>query len=519
MNASRAESTAVGLGVAYLLGLTWAMANVSYDIWGAFIIGPVLLIVGVAMLRRLFRGAQSEVYTIMTVGLIAKLAGGIARYWVSFDAYGGATDAQRYHQYGAEVATAAWRGEVPLWDLVPRGIGTEFLERFTALAYTLTGTSRLGGFFVFAWIAYWGVALMVKAALIAIPGLARRRYALLATLAPSIVFWPSSIGKEAYMFLTLGLGTFGIARLVSRRGLVVSLAITLAGLGGAAFVRPHIVAIWVAGFMPALLVVAVRGRRGVTRTTGRRATDALAAVLLLAAASVALVFAARATVDYLDPSAGDETQVSSASVTDILAETTRRTSEQGSTYPPPSVESPTDWPYATLRTIFRPLLIEARGLGQLLAAVELTAFLGLCLLSWPRVRRLPRELVTNPYVAFAITTLLFGGLAYASFANLGVLTRQKSLIFPFLLLIPCLPEVRQATRKPTPSTQPHTREFLTRESLVGGVQNSSTSPRERDQLASGGVPASFTARHVRTGPPPGSGSQDEAFWGGPSRIT
>ena len=503
MNVSRAESTVVGLGVAYLVVLAWAMANVSYDIWGAFVIGPILLLVGVAMLRRLFRGAQSEIFAIMVAGLIAKLVGGIARYWVSFDAYGGATDAQRYHLYGARVAAAAWRGEIPLWDLVPRGIGTEFLERFTALVYTLTGTSRLGGFFVFAWIAYWGVALMVKAALIAIPGLARRRYALLATLAPSIVFWPSSIGKEAYMFLTLGLGTFGIARLVSRPGLVASLAITLSGLGAAAFVRPHIVAIWVAGFLPALLVVAVRGRGGVSRTTGRRGTDAVAAVLLLAVASAALLFAARATVDYLDPSAGDETAVST-SVGDILAETTRRTSEQGSTYTPPSVDSPVDWPFAAVRTIFRPLPFESRGLGQLLAAVELAAFMGVCLFSWQRVRRLPRELVTNPYVTFAITTLLFAGLAYSSFANLGVLTRQKSLIFPFLLLIPCLPDVRRAIRP------------------GGGArstQNSSTSPNERDQLDRGGVPASVTARHVRVGPPPGSGSHDEPFWAGPSRIT
>lgn len=508
MNGRATESTVVGFGVAYLVALTWAMANVSYDIWGAFVIGPVLVIAGVAMLRRLFRGKQAEIFSVMVVGLVAKLAGGIARYWVSFDAYGGGTDAQRYHQYGARVATDVWSGDTSVWSLVPRGVGTEFLERFTAVVYTLTGWSRLGGFFVFAWIAYWGIALMVKAAIIAIPGLARRRYALLATLAPSIVFWPSSIGKEAYMFLTLGVGTFGLARLVSRPGIVVSFAITLAGLGSAAFVRPHIVAVWVAGAIPALLVVVVRGRSGVTRTTGRRATDAFAAALLLVVASVALLAAARATVDYLDPAAGDETQVST-SLTDILAETTRRTGEQGSTYTPPAVDSPADWPIAIVRTIFRPLIVEARGLGQLLAAVELTAFLALCAVSWKRARRLPREMVTNPYVAFAMATLLLAGLAYSSFANLGVLTRQKSLIFPFLLLIPCLPEVGRSTRP---------KREVKRDAVVTS-QKSSTSPSETAQLASGGVPASLRARQVRTGPPPGRGNHDEPFWRGPMRMT
>jgi hypothetical protein len=57
---------------------------------------------------------------------------------------------------------------------------------------------------------------------------------------------------------------------------------------------------------------------------------------------------------------------------------------------------------------------------------------------------LPRTILTVPFVAFAMTTLFAAGLAYASFANLGILTRQKSLVFPLLLLLPCLPFRREA---------------------------------------------------------------------------
>lgn len=492
MNGRAAEQTVVALAVAYLVGLAWAMANLSYDMWGAFVVVPVLLIIGVPLLRRMFRGSQAQLFSVMVVGLVAKLAGGAARYWVSFEAYGGQTDAQRYHKYAAKAASDVWAGRASWTSVVPYGTGTAFLERFTGLVYTVSGSSLLGGFFVFAWIAYWGVALFVKAAVVAIPGLARRRYALIVVLAPSVLFWPSSIGKEAYLFLTLGFGTFGIARLLSRRGFVVSAAITVAGLGGAAFVRPHIAGLWIAGMMPALVVALLRGRGRSTRRSGSRAGDIFVVGLLIAVALAGLSVMAKTTVDYLNPSTDE---VSATSIGDILAETTRRTSKgSGSTFVPPAVASPTDWPYASLRTLTRPLIIEAQGFSQLLVAAEIMALLGLCAVSWRRVVNLPRLMMTNPFVAFAMTTLFLAGLAYSSFANLGVLTRQKSLIFPFMLLITCLPEHVAIIRR------------------VPRDQNSSTSPRESAQLASGGMPARLTARQVSTGPPPGNGIDRDDIW-------
>jgi hypothetical protein len=306
-----------------------------------------------------------------------------------------------------------------------------------------TGSSRLGGFVVFAWIAYWGVIWFVKAALVAVEGVAAARYAALMVVAPSLVFWPASIGKEAYMLATLGLGTYGIARGLARSGFVVPVLLTTAGLGAAAFVRPHMSGIWIAGLVPALVVALVRGRdrRARART---RFGDFVAIAVFLVVAVVALGLIARATIDYLNP-ATDE--VSATSVSDILIETTRRTSETGSTFVPPSVNSPASWPHASLRTLLRPLPTEAVGLGQLLAAAELTVLVMMCVRNWRGFLRLPKRVVTTPYVTFAMTTLFLTGLAFASFGNLGVLTRQKSLAFPFMLLLPCVGAGR--SRAPT----------------------------------------------------------------------
>ena len=52
---------------------------------------------------------------------------------------------------------------------------------------------------------------------------------------------------------------------------------------------------------------------------------------------------------------------------------------------------------------------------------------------------LPYWVLRQPYVAFVCTVLFAGGLAYSSFGNLGILARQKSLLLPFMLLLPCLP--------------------------------------------------------------------------------
>jgi hypothetical protein len=437
----------IGGAVAYLALLAWAIANLPYDLWGALVVTPVLLLAGFAAITRTFR-SDPMLARLMCAGLVVRLAGGMARYWVSFDAYGGATDAARYHRYGARVATRVWAGEISPFEALPYGTGTEFFERFTGFVYMLTGSSRLGGFVVFGWIAYWGVVWFVKAAITAVDGLVVRRYAALTIVAPSLVFWPSSIGKEAYMLAALGLGTYGIARGLTRHGFVVPVVVTGVGLGAAAFVRPHMAGVWIAGLVPALLVALVRGRDRRSRNRTRLG-DVVAVGLFLAVAVGALWLIAGATVDYLNPGTDE---VSTTSVTDILAETTRRTSEAGSNYVPPRVDSPSSWPYASLRTLLRPLPIEAHGLGQLLAAAELMGLVVLCLANMSSVAGLPKRIVTTPYVTFAMTTLFLAGLAYSSFANLGVLTRQKSLVFPFMLLVPCL----GAARRPAPAHEPGT---------------------------------------------------------------
>ena len=155
--------------------------------------------------------------TLIVVALVVKLAASFVRYFVAFSLYGSG-DATLYDSAGTEIAESFHRGELSLTDLLALRQGTRFIDDLTGLIYALTGPSRLGGFLVYSFIGFWGLFLFHRAARIGLPEGSQRRYALLVFFLPSLVFWPSSIGKEAVMMLSLGLCAYGAARILERQG-------------------------------------------------------------------------------------------------------------------------------------------------------------------------------------------------------------------------------------------------------------------------------------------------------------
>ena len=116
-----------------------------------------------------------------------------------------------------------------------------------------------------------------------------------------------------------------------------------------------------------------------------------------------------------------------------------RTTTGGSSFDPVSVNGPWDYPYAFYRTITRPLLTEARTTGELLPAVEMTALLFLGVFGWRRFANIPKLMLSTPYVVFALLCVVTFGVAFSSIGNLGILVRQRSLVFPLMLLLWALP--------------------------------------------------------------------------------
>lgn len=428
-----------GLGYALLAG--WAMANVGYDVWGAIVVVPIMALFSVPMVRHTFRGELRPLANVALVGLAAKLVGTLLRYWVVFGAYGGAADADQYHNSGRLLAGDVHSGVASFVDVIPHAQGTQFIQQLTGFLYTFVGASRLAGFLWFGLIGYWGVVFYVKAACLAVPGLAQRRYALLCFLAPSLVFWPSSIGKEAWMCLCLGLISFGAATLWGGRWHVRSLLPLVGGAVGAALVRPHFAFIWLGALFAALVVGVVVGR------SNRAGAGRVVQLGLGLLAVVGLVLVARVTISYLSP--GDEQTSVGSAIDKIGEETSLRSTSGGSSFAPVVVAGPADYPTAIWRTLTRPLLHEATGLTSLIPALETTALVLIAALGWRRLVSVPRAVLTTPYVTFCFLVTLMCGLALSRFGNLAILVRQRSLVWPPLLVLLCLPAWRPRPRTPS----------------------------------------------------------------------
>ena len=126
-------------------------------------------------------------------------------------------------------------------------------------------------------------------------------------------------------------------------------------------------------------------------------------------------------------------------VNDIFDETERRTSQGGSSFDVITISGPQDYPVAIVRTLTRPMSIEVDSFAELLPALEMTTLLVLAVVSWRRIVNLPVLMLRTPYLVMAVVVLVMFGVAFTSIGNLGVLTRQRSLVMPFFLLPYCLP--------------------------------------------------------------------------------
>ena len=427
-------------GLAYVAFTGWSMTYLSYDVWGALVIAPIIAMVTVPMVRYAFRGDLKPLVVVALAGLVAKLVGTLARYWVTFDAYGGLGDSSAYHQAGRVLASQARSSDGSFFDVIPLQQGTMFINQLTAFLYSFVGSSRLAGFLWFSLMGYWGVVFCVKAACLAVPSLARRRYALLCFLAPSLIFWPSSIGKEAWLSLCLGVLSYGAAKLLTGGWGLGSVFPTAAGAAGAAMVRPHFAAIWLGAMVVAMVTGVVTGR------STRAGSSRLVQIGLALVAVVGLVLVARVTLQFLSPTNDDE-PVSVGNSLDVIGkETSRRSTTGGSSFEPIVISGPTDYPMTVLRTLTRPLLPEARGFSTLIPALETTALLVLAAVGWRRLVSLPRMLLSTPYVVFSALIAVMGGLAFSRFGNLAILVRQRSLVLPALLVLVCLPQWRARLR-------------------------------------------------------------------------
>lgn len=421
---------ATGLVGAYVAVFAWSMENRAYDMWGALIVFPLLLTVSIPILERLTRDDDPWFQKIVVWALVAKLVACFARYWMSFHLYGGTADASMYDERGRALAVLFRDGDFTV-DIGRKVIGTGFIIILTGIVYAFVGQSILSGYLVYSWLGFWGLYLCWRAFTIAYPDGDRKRYSKLVFFLPSLLFWPSGIGKDTWMLFTLGLCAYGCALLlVRRRGAYLFL---LLGMTGTTMVRPHVTVLVMCGLIVGYLL---RSRpRQVSALGPVRA--ALGAVVLGAGAVVALkqVGTFFGTND-----------LSANSATEVVNRTQTLTAQGGSgqqTVEQSSAIAPEHLPQSLVTVLFRPFPFEVHNMQALLASLEGVLLMALVVTSLARLRHLPALLVRRPYLAFALVYVLVFAMAFANIKNFGILTRERVQVFPFVLVLLAVPKPRR----------------------------------------------------------------------------
>jgi hypothetical protein len=432
----------VGVGYALIALLVIValivMGTSSYDIWAAVFIGPILVLVSLPVFAgEARRQGSQQIFLLLFLALLLKLVGALLRYYVDFEFYGGQTDALAYHLEGIRWAEYLLAGQFHAHGQSLTGTG--FIEVATGVLYVITRPTLLGGYLVYSWLGFWGLFFFYRAFLIAVPEGRSRSYAHLLFFLPSLIFWPSGIGKEAWMLFTLGIAALGSAHML-RGKLWRGLAYSAAGLWMAALVRPHVAAMFGLGLAVAF---AISTLHPTSRASVARRVVSLAALGLL------MLFLVTSSERFLqdrrvDPEAG---------VTVALTEVERRTAQGGSEFGATLVESPGQIPSAAITVLFRPFPFEAQNVQTLVTSLE-AALLGLLFVVRIRwVLSALRSILRQPYVALAIVFIVAFVIAYSSIANFGILARQRTQALPFLLVLLSIPPATEWRHRPDGSAR------------------------------------------------------------------
>ncbi|HEY8546796.1 MAG TPA: hypothetical protein VIL36_17165 [Acidimicrobiales bacterium] len=426
-----AATTAVWFGGAalYIIAMSLGMRSLSYDIWGALVIGPILATLTLPLLRKSVVRDDPTMVNLISAAFVAKMIGACLRYYLTFKLYGDNADAIGYHGGGSRLALAFWEGNFAEMyaEEVPDLMGTEFLRLTTGLLYIVTGPTMLGGFLVYALLSFLGLYWCYRALRTAFPEADHRRYAWLLFFLPSLLYWPSSIGKEAWMLCTIGLATYGVAMILKHNPLGYPVAGF--GLAGTAMVRPHVTALIFASLMVSYML---RRKSWAESRTGPIGKMVGVAVLLAAGGVVLSSTASFFEVD------GTSTQ----SVQTVLERTEAQSGQGGSQFDGARPFTPAQFPNAMMAVLFRPYVWEASEPQMLVAALEGSFLLWMCWLSRRSLARVLGLLFRVPYVAYCLAYTTMFIFAFSSIGNFGIMTRQRTQVFPFVLVLLCLPTRR-----------------------------------------------------------------------------
>jgi hypothetical protein len=361
---------------------------------------------------------------VLTWSLVLHFLAAPGQVFVVDHVYHGVSDFTRYVHQGSLLAPNFRSGH---FTLAGSGITTVLGDGSVSIAagvvFTIVGVNELAGFLVFSWLSFLGAIAFYRAFTTTFPEGDRRRYALMLFFLPSLIFWTSDVSKESIMTFTLGIAAYGAARILARQRRGWPLLVLGSAMGIA--IRPNELALVIGGFTVAMLF---RGRAKGQNLGGLR--DLFTAAVLVAA----LVVVGLLTVKFL--------HTTSTSLSGVLHKIGANNTGQGAGFGSSNVPFSPDpllYPRDVYTVLFDPLPITARSTTQFVAAMENTIIAVLILTSLRRLRVVWRAARARPYVMLCLTYSLAFLYAFAALGNLGLIERERALLFPFMLVLLAIP--------------------------------------------------------------------------------
>jgi hypothetical protein len=389
--------------------------------WGAVIVYLSVSSAGAFLLYHLVLKRIDPAFptSLYVLAYLVKLLGCVARYWMVFDLYGGEADSGLYHQHGQILSQYFSVFDFSIMQsYVVRGEGTTMLAYLTGLLYTILPVSMAGAFFFFSVLAFTGTIFCYCAARVAWPEANLRYYTFCIFFLPSILFWPASLGKDAWILCWSGFAVWGWVTFIrshKMRGLFwIVIALYFLQL-----VRPHIAALVAVSMAAAYLIYGTRSKRS---------------IISWAIGAVVVIF-----VGYYMVTEGaaflklDDLSVSSLEAR--IQEQQERTTQGGSSYEVISIFMPLGLITGLVTSAVRPFPWEANSGQMLLTSLETLGWLFLC---WKQRRTFwqkMRGIRSDPVAAFALFYTVTMLLALTSLGNFGIVARQRVMALPFLWML------------------------------------------------------------------------------------
>lgn len=362
------------------------------------------------------------------VALALRLFGAVAYYQVDSLVYAGG-DYRMYYARGLEYAERWSHFDFAMftnsneWH-AHQWWGTQFMFFPTGAVAALVGSGMVTQFIVFALFSFVGLVAFGLAFHRSNPGISARRYLRWIWLFPALWFWPSAIGKEALILMGSGLAVLGYGGHRDR----IRWPVMALGLALVFAIRPQVAMI----FFVSLMLAQWAGNEQ-RWSFGRVVQGGL-----MVAISVAGIWFAKQSL---------ETDATSGESIAQYMERRADVRNKGAGGIKTGDVTLRGVPPALMNVWFRPFPWEAKSATTLFSALEITGLWGVAV---ARRRRLIANLKawrSDRLLRLAIPFLaLYSVSAGMTMWNLGIVARQRTLLFPFFfLLLEVVPRYRTTT--------------------------------------------------------------------------